>query len=207
VEATPTVYSAAAATIDTIATLGTYAAPAAGHCRFQQVDSTNHPGLYEAQFINARFAVAGASQFIATIQASGSKCSPQSFIIDMDAQTDTTAFGGTTGFFFGGIPQVNVAQIAGAASGATKLALEMAGRITGTVTSATFTPTATQFECGDITDATANVYINRGFLITSGILIKGIGTILGDIVGTSGHRFTVAALQAPLSNGDTIVIM
>src|ERR1700721_2190401 len=57
VEATATAYTQASSQIQTIATLGTYAAPSASDCRFSQVDATNHPGLYEFQFAAAPFAV------------------------------------------------------------------------------------------------------------------------------------------------------
>lgn len=55
-EATPTTYTVAGSTIETIATLGTYAAPTATKCRFKEVDATNHPGVYEIQLADARFA-------------------------------------------------------------------------------------------------------------------------------------------------------
>lgn len=208
VEPTPTVYSAAGSTIETIATLGTYAAPTATRCRFKEVDSTNHPGMYELQFANARFAVAGASYVDVTISAAGSHCSAQSFRIDLDAQADVTAFGGVTGTFSGGRPEVNTVQLAGNTSRVTKLGLEMDGRITGTVTNASFTPTTTQAEFSDITDfASFSVYINRGFLITSGAMIRGGGVILGDNVGTAGRRLTFSALAQAFANGDTIEIM
>lgn len=67
VEASATAYTAAGSTIDTIATLGTFAAPTATHCRFKEVDSTNHPGLYELQIADARFAVSNAKQLNVTI--------------------------------------------------------------------------------------------------------------------------------------------
>jgi hypothetical protein len=60
VEAAATTYTVAGSTIETIATLGTYAAPTATKCRFAEVDATNHPGLYEFQFADARFSVANA---------------------------------------------------------------------------------------------------------------------------------------------------
>jgi len=59
-EAAATVYTSAGSLIDTIATIGTYAAPTATHCRFREIDSNNHPGLYEIQISDARFAVANA---------------------------------------------------------------------------------------------------------------------------------------------------
>jgi hypothetical protein len=54
-EASATVYTVAGSNVETIATLGTYAAPSANKCRFKEVDATNHPGIYELQFADARF--------------------------------------------------------------------------------------------------------------------------------------------------------
>ena len=55
-EATTTAYTQSGGTIETIAALGTYAAPTATKCRFKEVDATNHPGVYEIQLADARFA-------------------------------------------------------------------------------------------------------------------------------------------------------
>lgn len=66
-EATPTVYSVAGGTIETIATLGTFAAPTATKCRLKEVDATNNPGMVELQFDDARFAVANAKTLRVTI--------------------------------------------------------------------------------------------------------------------------------------------
>ena len=72
VEATATAYTQASSQIQTIATLGTYAAPSASDCRFSQVDATNHPGLYEFQFADARFAVSNAQRLIITVSGAAS---------------------------------------------------------------------------------------------------------------------------------------
>lgn len=66
-EATATAYTQAGGTIETIATLGTYAAPTATKCRFKEVDSTNHPGLYEIQLADARLSVASAKELVVSI--------------------------------------------------------------------------------------------------------------------------------------------
>lgn len=72
VEAAPTAYTQAAGNIETITTLGTFAAPTSGKCRFKEVSATNHPGLYEIQIANARWAVSGAKAVIITVSgASG----------------------------------------------------------------------------------------------------------------------------------------
>ena len=63
-EATATAYTVAGSTIETITTLGAYAAPTATKCRFKEVDATNHKGLYEIQIADARFAVANAKSII-----------------------------------------------------------------------------------------------------------------------------------------------
>lgn len=208
VESAATVYSQAGGTIDDITTLGTYAAPATGHCRFKEFDSTNHPGMYEIQFLNTRFAVANAGYLIVTVKASGFKCSPQSFIIDLGSQVDIRALGGTAAPVNTGILDVNMAQIGTNAARTTKLGLELDGRVTGTV-SGTFTNTSTVFECTDITTAAAfSLFQNRGFLVTSGTQANEIGVILADQVGTSGRRFTCAALPGgALTAGDTIEIL
>lgn len=66
-EATPTVYTVAGSTIQSITTLGIYAAPSTNECRLKLVDGTNHPGLIELQFANARFAVSGAKELTITL--------------------------------------------------------------------------------------------------------------------------------------------
>lgn len=66
-EATPVVYAQASSNIETIATLGTFATPTASKCRFLQVDATNHPGLYEFQFANARFAVSSSQRLVISV--------------------------------------------------------------------------------------------------------------------------------------------
>lgn len=208
VESTATVYSQASGTIDDITTLGTYLAPAASHCRFKEFDSTNHPGMYEIQLLNTRLSVSNAGYVIVTVKASGFKCSPQSFLIDLGSQVDVRSILGAAASASGGIFDVDIAQIGGVSARMTKLALEMDGRITGTV-SGTFSNTSTVFECVDITTAAAfSLFQNRGFLVTSGTQVNEIGVILADQVGTSGRRFTCAALPGgALTGGDTIEIL
>lgn len=53
-------YTQAGGTIQTIAAIGTYAAPSASNARFGEVDATKAPGLYEIQFLDTRFNVANS---------------------------------------------------------------------------------------------------------------------------------------------------
>lgn len=71
-EATPTVYAQASSNVETITTLGTFAAPTASKCRFKEVDATNHKGVYEIQIADARLAVANSRDLLVSISgASG----------------------------------------------------------------------------------------------------------------------------------------
>lgn len=71
-EASATTYTATGSTIESITTLGTYAAPTATKCRFKEVDATNHKGIYEIQIADARFAVTSAkSLMVSIVGASG----------------------------------------------------------------------------------------------------------------------------------------
>ena len=112
-EATATVYTQASSNIETITTLGTYAAPTAGKCRFREVDATNHKGIYELQIADARFAVANAKAI--TISISGATNAAETDfrvrLLDVDPYNATT----------GGIANMDVAV-------STRLAPTTAGR-------------------------------------------------------------------------------
>lgn len=66
-EAAATAYTQAGSTIETITTLGTFAAPTSTKCRFKEVDATNHAGLYEFQFADARYSVASAKRLVISV--------------------------------------------------------------------------------------------------------------------------------------------
>lgn len=68
VESATTAYLQSAGNIETITTLGTFAAPTTNKCRFKEVDATNHPGIYEIQLANARFAVASSKQVLVSVK-------------------------------------------------------------------------------------------------------------------------------------------
>lgn len=95
-EATATVYTAAASNIETITTLGTYAAPTASKCRFKEVDATNHPGLYEIQLADARFSVSNASRLVVSVVgAAGLPSSGVHYEVDLKADADVKTWRGT----------------------------------------------------------------------------------------------------------------
>jgi hypothetical protein len=57
----------AASNVETITTNGTYSAPTASKCRFKEVDSTNHKGVYEIQIADARYNVSSAKSLLISI--------------------------------------------------------------------------------------------------------------------------------------------
>jgi len=94
-EATATVYTVAGSTIETITTLGTYAAPTATKCRFKEVDATNHKGVYEIQLADARFAVAGAKSLIVSVLGA-TNAAEVDLEIDLQAEVDLEYVAGTS---------------------------------------------------------------------------------------------------------------
>lgn len=93
-EAATTRYRASSSEIETITTLGTYAAPTSGKCRFKEVDATNHPGIYEIQIADARFSVSSAKSMIISISGATSLIETDALIPLRSVDPyDATAFG------------------------------------------------------------------------------------------------------------------
>lgn len=84
-EAAATAYTVAGSTIETITTLGTFAAPTATKCRFKEVDATNHPGVYELHIADARFAVANAKSLLVSLSGA-TNAAQTDFVVQL--QTD-----------------------------------------------------------------------------------------------------------------------
>jgi len=82
-------YSQSSGTIETIVTLGTYAAPVASKCRFKEVDAANQPGLYEYQFDDTRLAVSNAQSLVITVSGYPT-LQTQSYEIEFDTNTPQT---------------------------------------------------------------------------------------------------------------------
>lgn len=132
-EATATTYTSAGSTIETISTLGTYAAPTATKCRFKEVDSTNQPGVYELQLADARYAISGAKSLFITIHGvANTVTSTQE--IDLAAQIDTN-----TDAILSGV--VGIGTAGGAAINVDATVDNVAGGITGVTSTTTFAGT------------------------------------------------------------------
>lgn len=79
--------------------------------------------------------------------------------------------------------------------------------IQGTVDNTAHTPTTTEFEADDITEATADHYNGRIVIFTSGALAGQATDITDYALATGRGHFTVTALTEAPANNDTFVIV
>jgi hypothetical protein len=93
------------------------------------------------------------------------------------------------------------------AAAAAKLATSAGTIVTGTVSTATTTPTTTVFAADDITEATADHFNGRIVIFTSGALANQATDITDYALDTGEGKFTVTALTESPSNNDTFVIV
>lgn len=102
---------------------------------------------------------------------------------------------------------VNVAEIGGDTTSPAKLASAANMVLPGTVDDSAFSSTTTEFESDDITEATADHFIGRHVIFTSGALIYQAREITDyALSGANGH-FTVSALTEAPVNNDTFIIV
>lgn len=80
------------------------------------------------------------------------------------------------------------------------------GILKGSVSNAGFTPTATEFESGDITEATANHFVGRLVVFTSGALLNQATKITAYSLVTGRGHFTVDTMTEAPANTDKFTI-
>lgn len=129
--------------------------------------------------------------FVVTAYKTG--CIPVSVTII----TSATATAGT----------VDVGALGGDTAAATQLSLSASVIIRGTVSTAVLSPTTTAFAADDITEATADHYLGRSLIFTSGALLGQATRITGySLVSAEGNFAVVALTEAP-ANNDTFIIV
>lgn len=107
----------------------------------------------------------------------------------------------------GGRMDSNASAIGGVSAAAVRLALSAGVIIPGTVDTAGFAATTTQFEADDITTAAADHYNGRVIVFTSGSLIGQATSISDYSLATGRGHFTVPALTAAPADNVTFVIV
>lgn len=115
-EATATAYTVAASNLETITTLGTYAAPTSGKARFKEVDATNHPGVYEIHIADARFAVTNAKSVLVSVSGATNAAETDALVPLRDVnpydavRMGMTALPNAAAEASGGLPTLSAAQ-------------------------------------------------------------------------------------------------
>jgi len=127
-------------------------------------------------------------------------------IADILEDTATTLDGKLPSALVGGRMDSNVSAIDNSNAAAVNLALAAGVMVAGTVDS-TVTPTTTQFECDDITEATADHYVGRKWLFTSGALVGQATNITAYSLVSGRGRFTVEEMTEAPANDDTGIIV
>lgn len=106
-----------------------------------------------------------------------------------------------------GYVQSDVKALNGSTASAIRIALSAGVILPGTVSNAVLTPTTSAFAADDITEATADHYIGRAIIFTSGALL-GQGCRILDYALVSGEgNFTVSTLTEAPANDVTFIIV
>lgn len=110
-------------------------------------------------------------------------------------------------FTVANVLDANTLRVNGDATAAVRLALASANMLPGTVDTSAFTPTTTQFEASDITQATADHFKGRIIVFTSGARQYEATTITAYTLTSGKGHFTVTALTTAPANGVTFIII
>jgi len=101
----------------------------------------------------------------------------------------------------------DVTHVAGTAWASTNIGRSTSTIVPGTVTNAGLTPTTTQFECSDITEATADHFVGRLVIFTAGALLYQAARITAYSLNTGRGRFTVTTMTEAPANADTLILV
>lgn len=90
-DATTTNHTVAGSTIESITTLGTYAAPTATKIRFKEIDATNLPGWYELHAAQAQTGTGDVSRFVSGMIFGATNLAPCPFEVELQAVNSQSA--------------------------------------------------------------------------------------------------------------------
>lgn len=102
---------------------------------------------------------------------------------------------------------VNATQLSGSSANLLNLNASASTIVRGTVDTGAFSPTTTQFEADDITEATASHYVGRRVIFTSGSLSGQAALITAYSLQGANGRFTVTTMTEAPANNDTFVLV
>lgn len=195
---------------------------------FVEVDATNMPGLYRFDVPDAVLTAAGGRSAVVMLKGAANM-SPCVVEIDLLNETSVTLWNGTavatpdtagypkvtiksgTGTgevsLTSGIASVNATQVNSSATAAARLALALSATIQGTVDTGGFTATSSIFETSSITEATADHFVGKIVLWTSGALLYQQALITAYSLSSGRGRFTVTTMTDAPANGDAFIVV
>lgn len=164
------------------------------------------------------YIVTGSSFSLPAVTGAGAAIATQSSVDTIDGIADDilldTAEIGPAGAGLSAIPKTGFKLASdgldaplGNSTAAAKLGKSADSMLTGTIDTTAHTPTTTQFECDDITEATTDHYKNRVVIFTSGALIRQVCSITSYSLVSGRGRFTVSTLTEAPANNDTLIIV
>jgi hypothetical protein len=123
-------------------------------------------------------------------------------------EVDTTHWNGTAVSTptTAGVPEVDVIALNGTTTALLNFIASATSIIRGTVDNTAHTPTSTEFEADDITEATADHYVGRLVCWTSGVLLGQVARITAYSLATGRGHFTVTTMTDAPGNNDTFSI-
>ena len=190
-EAAATAYTVAGSTIETITTLGTYAAPTATKCRFKEVDATNMAGVYELQFADARYSVASSTK-LQVMMSGATGMAPCLFEIQLDTNTAADVY-------------TRIGAPTGASIAADLVTIDdfLDTEVAAIKTKTDFLPSATAGSAGGVFIAGANAATSITTALTANItgnLSGSVGSVTGSVGSVTGHTAQTGDTYA-LANG------
>ena len=140
---------------------------------------------------------------VITANAWDSLCSTDKLEVDVAQWLGTAAATPTVA----GVPEVDITHLNGTTGTLLKFLDSASTIIRGTVDNSAHTPSATEFEADDITEATADHFNGRLVVFVTGVL-AGQAARINDyaLVGANG-RFTVSTMTEAPGNNDQFVIV
>jgi hypothetical protein len=117
------------------------------------------------------------------------------------------ATAGSTLTVTSGRANADVTHLNGGTANLLKQIAALSTMVTGTVDTASFTPTTTAFEADDVTEATTSHYVGRNVLFTSGALLGQAARITAYQLSGSNGKFTVTTMTEAPANNDTFVVV
>lgn len=106
-----------------------------------------------------------------------------------------------------GVPEVDVTYLNGSTAELLKFLASASTIIRGTVDNTGHTPTTTEFEADDITEATADHYNGRLVIFTSGALLGQAARINDYAIASGRGHFTVSTMTDAPANNDTFCVV